>query len=246
MNVSVFSTITNTLPESFECTDRLFGQSASNHTFCVLCSQPLGRLEVWRLKVSAGFQYALVQVNHLRRKYVLHVGILEMYTAAAARSSSCWSQLFGSIKSLKMHCKTFRTPGTLQVERPVSSSHAGSISCTSRYQMSVHHGTQYEDFYRYTGGRWLWGEEKELRDRYKVFNKPELQRITAESVDAESCSAMTKMLEGSFNKVFRLVMSNGATAIARIPYRNIWPKFYTTASEVATMEFVYRFTTNFW
>lgn len=105
--------------------------------------------------------------------------------------------------------------------------------------MSSDRDSQYEEFYRYTGGRWLWGEEKELRDRYKVFNVPELQRLAAESVGAKSCSTMTKMLEGSFNKVFRLVMCNGAIAIARIPYRNVWPKFYTTASEVATMEFVH-------
>jgi len=29
-----------------------------------------------------------------------------------------------------------------------------------------------------------------------------------------------------------------AIAIARIPYGNIWPEFHTTASELATMEFV--------
>lgn len=134
--------------------------------------------------------------------------------------------------------KTFYQLGTFPIKRLMSRHQVRTISCTSCFHISRDCVTQYEDFYRYTGGRWLWGEEKELRDRYKIFNVPELQRIGARSVGAKSCSTMTKMLEGSFNRVFRLVMCNGAIAIARIPYRNIWPEFYSTASEVATMEFV--------
>lgn len=49
---------------------------------------------------------------------------------------------------------------------------------------------------------------------------------------------MTKLAEGGFNKVFRLVMDNGSVAIARIPNPNAGPAFKTTASEVATMDFV--------
>lgn len=33
----------------------------------------------------------------------------------------------------------------------------------------------YEDFLRYTSRRWLWGEEQQLKDRYKAFNVTELQ-----------------------------------------------------------------------
>ncbi len=86
---------------------------------------------------------------------------------------------------------------------------ARTISCTPRNQISKDSEAQYEEFYCYTGGRWLWGEEKELRDRHKIFDVPVLQRLAAESVGARSCSTTTKMLEGPFNKVFRLVMSNG-------------------------------------
>jgi hypothetical protein len=42
----------------------------------------------------------------------------------------------------------------------------------------------------------------------------------------------------SYNKVFRLVFDTGAVVIARIPNPNAGPARYTTASEVATMEFV--------
>ena len=97
---------------------------------------------------------------------------------------------------------------------------------------------QYEQFFRYTGGRWLWDEEKELCERYMKFNVEELKRIAAESIGAKSCVSMIKLAEGGYNKVFKLVMDNGSVAIARIPCPNAGPAFKTTASEVATMEFV--------
>lgn len=50
---------------------------------------------------------------------------------------------------------------------------------------------------------------------------------------------MTKLAEGYFNKTFWLIMDNGSVAIARIPHPIIaGPKYHTTASEVATMDFV--------
>lgn len=94
------------------------------------------------------------------------------------------------------------------------------------------------NFFRYTSGRWLWDEEQQLRDRFTPFNVSELQRVAARSVGANSCDSMTKLAEGSFNKTFRLVMDNGSAVIARIPYPIAGPKYYTTASEVATMDFV--------
>lgn len=31
--------------------------------------------------------------------------------------------------------------------------------------------SRYENFFRYTSGRWLWDEEQQLRDRYRVGSK---------------------------------------------------------------------------
>ncbi len=105
--------------------------------------------------------------------------------------------------------------------------------------MSSHSKLQhYEDFFRYTSGRWLWDEENALRERYRKFNVDELKRIAAKSIGAKSCASMSKLNEGGYNKVFRLVMDNGATVVARIPCPNAGPAISTTASEVATMEFV--------
>jgi len=97
---------------------------------------------------------------------------------------------------------------------------------------------QNHHFFRYTSGRWLWDEEKQLQERYKKFNIEELKHIGAESIGAKSCVSITKLGEGGYNKVFKLVMDNGSVAIARIPCPNTGPLFKTTASEVATMDFV--------
>ncbi|PYI05424.1 phosphotransferase family protein [Aspergillus sclerotiicarbonarius CBS 121057] len=94
------------------------------------------------------------------------------------------------------------------------------------------------DFFRYTSGRWLWDEEERLRERLSPFNVSELQKVAAESVGATKCITMAKLAEGTFNKTFRLEMDNGSVVIARIPHPIAGPGYYTTASEVATMEFV--------
>jgi hypothetical protein len=104
--------------------------------------------------------------------------------------------------------------------------------------LSTSSTSPYEHFFHYTSGRWLWGEEAQLRERFHAFNVQELQRIAAESVGAQSCISISKLAEGGYNKVFRLVMDNGLVAIARIPNPNAGPAHNTTASEVATMDFV--------
>lgn len=98
----------------------------------------------------------------------------------------------------------------------------------------------YEDFYRYTSGRWLWDEQEQLRKRYRRFNVPALCQIACESVGARECTSMSKMAEGESNKVFRLVMDNGEVVIARVPMPNIGPTRLIMASEVASMDFVRR------
>lgn len=123
-----------------------------------------------------------------------------------------------------------------QLRRGLASGHhaAGHSSPV----MPTASATQYDHFFHYTSGRWLWGEQSRLRERRRVFNVEELQRIAAKSVGAKSCVSMTKVAEGGFNKVFRLVMNSGAVVIVRIPNPNAGPAHRITASEVATMDFV--------
>lgn len=100
------------------------------------------------------------------------------------------------------------------------------------------HKGRYDDFFPYTSGRWLWNEEQQLQDRYRAFNVEALQRVAARCVGSTACISMLKLGEGSFNKVFRLQMNDNKTVIARVPNPNAGPAFFTTASEVATMDFV--------
>jgi hypothetical protein len=95
-----------------------------------------------------------------------------------------------------------------------------------------------EDFFRYTSGRWLWNEAAHLEERYKRFNIAELKQAAAEAAGAQSCSQITKLAEGGFNKVFKLVMDNDSVVVARIPNPDVGRVDRMIASEVATMEFV--------
>lgn len=94
------------------------------------------------------------------------------------------------------------------------------------------------DLFQYTAGRWLRNEEKKLQNRYTPFNVSELKRIAAHSISADTCTVIMELAEGNYNKCFRLEMDNELTVIARIPHPNAGPRYYTTASGVATMDFV--------
>ncbi|RMZ15130.1 hypothetical protein D0860_01771 [Hortaea werneckii] len=98
-------------------------------------------------------------------------------------------------------------------------------------------GSDNNDFYRYTSGRWLWDEESRLQERYKEFNVPGLKSLAAKACGAQSCISMVKLAEGGFNKVFRLDMDNGEVVMARIPTPIVGPISKVLASEVATMGF---------
>ncbi|KAL1885406.1 hypothetical protein Plec18167_000900 [Paecilomyces lecythidis] len=95
-----------------------------------------------------------------------------------------------------------------------------------------------DDFFSYTSGRWVWGEEEQLQERYCRFDILELQKAAMRSESAASCVGMEKLGEGSYNKSFRLTMASGKVLVARIPNPNAGPAFLTTASEVATMDFL--------
>ncbi|OJD23726.1 hypothetical protein ACJ73_04926 [Blastomyces percursus] len=95
------------------------------------------------------------------------------------------------------------------------------------------------DYYRYTAGRWLFNESQQLEARYVRFNVDALAAIAARCLghDPASCVNIEKMPEGNFNKSLLLTMANGSQVIARVPNPNSSIPHFTTASEVATMDF---------
>ncbi|KAJ9196680.1 hypothetical protein DTO164E3_6210 [Paecilomyces variotii] len=98
-----------------------------------------------------------------------------------------------------------------------------------------------DSFYHYTGGRWLFNEAEQLADRRVKFNMTELVRVATASLgySLSSCIGVQKLPEGNYNKAFLIKMCDGRQVVAKVPNPNAGLPFYTTASEAATMDFVY-------
>ena len=90
----------------------------------------------------------------------------------------------------------------------------------------------------YTSARWLWNEKEQLRRRRISFNVTELVEVAVKATGSNSCVNLTKLPEGNFNKVFLMVMDDGKEIIAKLPNPNAGRSHFTTASEVATMDYV--------
>lgn len=65
-----------------------------------------------------------------------------------------------------------------------------------------------------------------------------LAQIAASTVGSRFCVAIEKYPDGQFSKAFLMTMEDGKQVVAKVPNPNAGQSKYTTASEVATMEFV--------
>lgn len=92
---------------------------------------------------------------------------------------------------------------------------------------------------RFTSGRWLWNERQQLACRYVKFDPSALLQLAASAIGLRSCTQVLKISEGQYNKVFQLTMDDGRAIIAKLPNPNAGRPHFTTASEVATMDFVW-------
>ena len=70
------------------------------------------------------------------------------------------------------------------------------------------------------------------------FDVDMLAQIAASSVDSKSCVAIEKYPDGNYNKALLMTMEDGKQVVAKVPNPNAGQRHFTTASEVATMEFV--------
>ncbi|PYI27434.1 phosphotransferase enzyme family protein [Aspergillus indologenus CBS 114.80] len=91
---------------------------------------------------------------------------------------------------------------------------------------------------RFTSGRWLWNERQQLACRYVRFDLSTLLKLATSAIGSRSCTQVVKVSEGQYNKVFQLTMDDGREMIAKLPNPNAGRPHFTTASEVATMDFV--------
>ncbi|KAF9485544.1 kinase-like protein [Pholiota conissans] len=89
-----------------------------------------------------------------------------------------------------------------------------------------------------TPRRWLYNNDIQMALRRVEFDVEALGAIAAKAVGAVKCNEIAFIVEGSYNRVFRLRLSNNKTVIARIPFPNAGPQSILTRSEVATMDFL--------
>ncbi|KAF3492406.1 uncharacterized protein GIQ15_01923 [Arthroderma uncinatum] len=95
-----------------------------------------------------------------------------------------------------------------------------------------------DDLFRYTSGRWLVDEKRQLEQRFVKFSIDKLcSRAAAVFGPKTKCVRVVK-IEGNSNKAFLLTMDDGNEAIAKIPCPNAGAPLLTTASEVATLKFL--------
>lgn len=95
-----------------------------------------------------------------------------------------------------------------------------------------------EELHRYTRGRFVANEITEMKLRYAHFDLNHLASIAAHAVGSTTCVKVEKLAEGEFNKALFLKMDDGKEAVARVPNPNAGQEYFTTASEVATMNYV--------
>jgi hypothetical protein len=95
-----------------------------------------------------------------------------------------------------------------------------------------------EEFFKFTRDRFIVDGEENLRKREIRFDLETLARVAAESVGAAKCIDIRKYPDGMFNKAFLLRMNDGRECVAKVPNPNAGIPHFTTASEVATMDFV--------
>ncbi|KAF8810649.1 hypothetical protein BYT27DRAFT_7185778 [Phlegmacium glaucopus] len=93
-------------------------------------------------------------------------------------------------------------------------------------------------FFSFTSGRWLCNNDAHLKSRYAPFNVDGLQRVASRTIGSQ-VQSMKKIAE-SCNRVFLVTFQNGQQVVASIPTTISGPSHFTTASEVATMDFLRR------
>lgn len=92
-----------------------------------------------------------------------------------------------------------------------------------------------DDLFRYTNGRFLVDERRQLEIRYLNFN---LDALCEAAVRTEQSPIQgVEKMEGGFSKAFLMKRQNGTEVVAKLPCRNAGPITFTTASEVAVLEY---------
>ncbi|EFR04039.1 phosphotransferase enzyme family protein [Nannizzia gypsea CBS 118893] len=96
----------------------------------------------------------------------------------------------------------------------------------------------HDEFFNFTRGRFVLDEKEQMSKRRVSFDMNELARIAASSVGAKRCINIEKCADGMFNKAYVFTLDNERQVIGKVPNPNAGIPHYTTASEVATIDFM--------
>ncbi|PWY87839.1 phosphotransferase enzyme family protein [Aspergillus sclerotioniger CBS 115572] len=140
-------------------------------------------------------------------------------------STRLWCSIQTTTPILKQHCRSISKASTLSYP-----DHPNNIPSQTNWNSN-------DDFFKFTRGRFLVSEAENLRAREIRFDMNQLARVAAESIGATQCISITKYPDGMFNKAFLMTMDDGREVVAKVPNPNAGVPYFTTASEVATMDF---------
>lgn len=111
----------------------------------------------------------------------------------------------------------------------IHSSRSLSITCRGK-------SISREELYTYSNGRFLVNEAHAFSRRHVRFDVDQLCNVAAAVGLASPIQSIEKM-EGGFSKALLMRREDGSEMIAKIPFPIAGPSKYTTASEVAVLEY---------
>lgn len=95
-----------------------------------------------------------------------------------------------------------------------------------------------EELFRYTKGRFLRDEARQLAERYVPFNVAALKDVAVSAGGAQRVISIAKLDENQWHRDLNFRLDNGNTVIARLPTRVAPLPQYNIPNQVATTEYV--------
>lgn len=95
-----------------------------------------------------------------------------------------------------------------------------------------------DEFFTFSRGRFVINEAENVRKRRVRFDMNEFARVAATAIGSRECVHIEKCPDGMYNKSYLFTMDDQRQVIGKVPNPNAGQPSLTTASEVATMDFV--------
>ncbi|KAF9690849.1 hypothetical protein EKO04_011150 [Ascochyta lentis] len=122
-------------------------------------------------------------------------------------------------------------------ERSASSQPSRALTLTCRGK-SINR----DELLKYTNGRFLANEKQAFDRRYVNFDVDQLCAVAASTGGQHSPVRSIEKLEGGFSKALLLCKEDRSELIAKLPFTIAGPPKYTTASEVAVLQYLHAHT----